>query len=104
MIVVELVAAVMTMVFAVLPAKGMIRRNAFVGVRTRATMRDDAAWQIGHRAAVFPTTIAAGITIVAALVSIAVGRMNDPLSVVVCAVPLVIGALWSVVTAGRAVR
>ncbi|MBT1623517.1 SdpI family protein [Curtobacterium flaccumfaciens pv. oortii] len=104
MIVVELVAAVMTMVFAVFPAKGMLRRNAFIGVRTRSTMRDDAAWQIGHRAAVLPTTIAGGVTIVVGLVFIAVGRVNDPGSVVVCAVPLVIGALWSVVAAGRAIR
>lgn len=104
MIVIELVVAITTVVFAVLPAKGMIRRNAFIGIRTRATMRDAAVWQIGHRAAVLPTTIAASITIVAGLVSIAAGRMNDPLSVVACAVPVVIGALWSVVAAGRAIR
>ncbi|WP_414648597.1 SdpI family protein [Curtobacterium sp. CFBP9011] len=47
-----MVAAVVTAVFVVLPAGGVIGRNSFVGVRTRATMHDAAAWRRGHQAAV----------------------------------------------------
>ncbi|WP_182710340.1 SdpI family protein [Curtobacterium flaccumfaciens] len=104
MIVIELVAAVATILFAVLPAKGLIRRNAFIGVRTRATMRDDDAWRRGPRAAVLPATVAGATTIVAGVVSVALGRLNDPAAVLVCAAPLVVGALWSIVAATRAVR
>jgi len=104
MIVIEILAAVTTVVFAVLPAKGIIRRNAFVGVRTRATMRDDVAWRRAHQAAVLPTSVAAAVTTAAATVFILTGRMNDLASVMICAIPLGVGALWSVVTAGRAVR
>ncbi|MDN3478921.1 SdpI family protein [Curtobacterium sp. APC 4022] len=52
MVFVEMVAAVVTVVFVVLPAWGVIGRNSFVGVRTRATMHDAAAWRRGHQAAV----------------------------------------------------
>jgi uncharacterized membrane protein len=104
MIVIEMLAALATVVFAVLPARGIIRRNAFVGVRTRATMRDDAAWRRAHEVAVLPTVITATTTIVAGVVLIAMGRVNDPLSVVICAIPIVVGALWSVIAASRAVH
>ena len=32
-------------------ADGRLRRNAVAGIRTRATMRSDAAWRAGHLAA-----------------------------------------------------
>ncbi|WP_375537774.1 SdpI family protein [Curtobacterium sp. MCBD17_030] len=53
-----MVAAVLTVVFVVLPERGVIGRNSFVGVRTSATMRDGAVWRVGHQAAVLPTSVA----------------------------------------------
>ena len=41
-------------------ADGRLRRNQLAGIRTAATMRDDAAWRAGHAAAV-PHSDAAGI-------------------------------------------
>ena len=32
-------------------ADGRLRRNGVAGIRTRSTMRSDAAWQAGHEAA-----------------------------------------------------
>ena len=63
MVFVEMAAAVVTVVFVVLPAGGVIGRNSFVGVRTRATMHDAAAWRRGHQAAVL---LAGGLWSVAA--------------------------------------
>ena len=39
------------LVVAFLSATGLLPRNRFVGVRTGATQRDDAAWTAAHRAA-----------------------------------------------------
>lgn len=41
MIFVEIAAAMVTVVVTLMCARGVIRRNRFVRVRTRATMRDD---------------------------------------------------------------
>jgi hypothetical protein len=100
---VEMVAAVLTVVFVVLPAQGMIGRDSFVGVRTRTTMRDAAAWRRGHQAAVLPTCVAAGGVIVLGITA-ATGRTNDVSAVILCAAVLLAGGLWSVAAAQRAVR
>jgi uncharacterized membrane protein len=101
---VEMVAAVVTVVFVVLPAVGVIDRNSFVGVRTRATMRDAAAWRRGHQAAVLPTSVAAGGVIVLGMSAAVTGRPNDVSAVILCAAVLLAGGLWSVAAAQRAVR
>lgn len=41
-------------------ADGRLRRNQLAGIRTAATLRDDAAWRAGHAAAV-PLSDAAGV-------------------------------------------
>lgn len=101
---VDMVAAVVTVVVVVLLARGVIGRNSLVGVRTRATMRDAAAWRRGHQAAVLPTSAAAGGVIVLGLAAAVTGRANDVAAVVLCAAVLFAGALWSVAAAQRAVR
>jgi hypothetical protein len=101
---VEMVAAVLTVVFVVLPARGVIRRNSFVGVRTRATMRDAAAWRRGHQAALLPTYAAAGGVVALGTAAAVTGRTNDLAAVLLCAAVLFGGAWWSAAAAGRAVR
>jgi hypothetical protein len=103
-IAIEMAAAVLTIVFVVLPARGTIGRNGLVGIRTRATMRSDESWIIGHRAAIVPTSIAGGATVAVSLVYIALGRADDIPAFVACAAILVGGAFWGVVAAGRATR
>ncbi|WP_374193281.1 SdpI family protein [Curtobacterium sp. ISL-83] len=104
MIFVEMVAAVLTAVSVVLPARGVVGRNSFVGVRTRATMRDAAAWRRGHQAAVLPASVAAGAVVVLGTVAAATGRTNSVSAVVLCAAVLLAGGLWSVAAAHGAVR
>jgi cytochrome bd-type quinol oxidase subunit 2 len=101
---IEMVAAVLTVVFVVLPGRGVIGRNAFVGVRTRATMRSAAAWRRGHQAAVLPTSIAAGGVVTLGTAAAVTGRMNDVSAVIACAAVLLAGGSWSVAAARRAVR
>jgi hypothetical protein len=101
---VEMVAAVVTVVFVVLPAAGIIGRNSFVGVRTRAMVQDAAAWRRGHQAAVLPTSVAAGGVIVLGMIAAVTGRTNDVSAVILCGVVLLAGGLWSVAAAQRAVR
>jgi len=104
MIVLEMLVAVVTVVATALPARGVIGRNAVIGIRTRALMRDDKAWQRGHRAAVLPVSMAAVLTVSIGIACIATGRMNETTSVVICAVPILAGAIWGAGTASRAVR
>lgn len=104
MVLIEMVAAVLTIAFVVLPARGLVGRNAFIGVRTRATMRDDSAWRRGHHAAVLPTSLAAGAVLLVGGGAIVLGKINDVTAVVLCAGLLLGGALWSADAARRAVR
>ncbi|WIB13450.1 SdpI family protein [Curtobacterium sp. MCPF17_052] len=104
MVFVEMVAAVLTIAFAVLPARGVIGRNSFVGVRTRATMHDAATWRRGHQAAVLPTSVAAGGVIALGMAAAVTGRTNDVSAVILCAAVLLAGAFWSVAAAHRAIR
>jgi hypothetical protein len=101
-IAVEMTAAVLTIVFVALPARGIIGRNGLVGIRTRATMRSDESWILGHRAAVVPTSIAGGAMVVVGLVYVALGRSDDVPAIIACAVILVGGTFWGVVAAARA--
>lgn len=104
MIAIEMAAAVLTIVFVVLPARGIIGRNGIAGIRTRATMRSDENWTLGHRAAVVPTSIAGGATVVVGLVYVGLGRADDVPAIIACAAILVGGAFWGVVAAARATR
>jgi hypothetical protein len=104
MVFVEMITAVLTVVFVVLPSWGVIGRNSFVGVRTRATMRDAAAWRRGHQAAVLPTSVAAGCVMALGIAAIMARRVNDVSAVIPCAAVLLAGGLWSVGAAHRAVR
>ena len=104
MVFVEMVVAVIVVLATVLPAQGVIGRNAFVGIRTRSLMRDDRAWTRGHRAAVLPTAVAAAVTIVVGAVFAVTGRENDTRAVLVCAALILLGASWAAAAAARAVR
>lgn len=96
--------AVISAIVTVLPAHGVVSRNPFLGIRTRAMLRDETSWRRGHRAAIVPTSIAAAIAIALGAVFVATGRTNDTGSVLLCAVPIVVGAIWGAVVAARAVR
>ncbi|QHY97543.1 hypothetical protein SSPS47_20785 [Streptomyces sp. S4.7] len=70
-------------------AAGKIRRNSAIGIRTKATMSSDAAWEAGHAAAApllavtFLTAYALGaITVLIGLVS-ALGDIDDAAVLVV---------------------
>ncbi|WP_260981119.1 SdpI family protein [Curtobacterium pusillum] len=104
LIFVEMAAAVLTVVSVVLPARGVVGRNAFVGVRTRTTMQDPAAWRRGHQAAVLPTSVAAAGVIVLGTTAALTERASSVFAVVLCAAVLLAGGLWSVAAAHRAVR
>lgn len=45
------VLAVTLVAFVWAQRSGAVQRNSFVGIRTQKTLRSDAAWTAGHRAA-----------------------------------------------------
>lgn len=47
---------------------GTLERNALIGIRTRATMASDAAWDAGHRAAAPVLEVVAWASVVTGLV------------------------------------
>lgn len=85
-------------------ASGSLPRNTLAGIRTRITMSSDAAWRIGHRAAMRPTVIANSSVVAWCSVSIALPPLRHPVSVLVAAAVLLVGALLSTAVAQRAVR
>lgn len=103
MIYIEIAVAVIAIVMTALPAFGKIRRNRFVGVRTRATLSSDTAWEKGHKAALLPMCVTGGIAIVGGVTGLALGYVNEPFITVVLALVLLAGAAWSTAAARRAV-
>ncbi|PZF58150.1 hypothetical protein DEJ23_04405 [Curtobacterium sp. MCSS17_008] len=85
-------------------ANGSLPRNGFAGVRTSVTLSSDAAWRIGHRAALRPTIVSAIATVAWCAVSLGVAPLRTPVAVLVAAGLLVGGALLSIPAAHRAVR
>jgi len=100
----EIGAAVLVTWLTWRAANGTLTRNDLAGVRTRITMSSDAAWQIGHRAALRPTVIAGAVTVLWCAVLIGLEPLRTPVSVIVAAVVLIGGALLSIPVAHRAVR
>lgn len=104
MIYIEIVVAALAVLVTVLPAWGKIPRNRLVGVRSRALLASDENWRRGHRAAVIPMTLMSGLAIIAGLIAIAFGFVNEPFAVVALALVLLAGAVWSLAAANKAVE
>jgi hypothetical protein len=86
-------------------AKGRLRRNQFVGIRTPSTMRSDHAWITGHRAALRLTPLHL-VTGASLLIGVFSAQSVAGLNLVgVCgAVVFVAVALFTAVVAGRAAK
>ena len=86
-------------------AKGRLRRNQFVGIRTPSTMRSDHAWIAGHRAALRLTPLHL-VTGASLLIGVFSAQTVAGLNLVgVCgAVVFVAVALFTAVVAGRAAK
>lgn len=67
------VLAVTLVAFLVAQRAGSVRRNSFVGIRTTKTMRSDAAWTEGHRAASPYLATAAAVAVLCGVVLAVVG-------------------------------
>lgn len=85
-------------------ANGSLPRNSLAGVRTSVTMSSEAAWRVGHRAALRPTIISGLLVVAWCAICIGVPALRTPAAVLVAAGLLVGGALVSVPAAHRAVR
>ena len=100
----EIGAAVLVTWLTWRAANGSLGRNDLAGVRTRITLSSDAAWRIGHHAALRPTIISGTITAAWCLTSIGLAPLRNPHSVLAAAGVLVGGALLSITVAHRAIR
>jgi hypothetical protein len=104
MIVVEIAAAVLVALSVVLPARGVVSRNRWLGIRTAATLRDPDAWQRAHQAALVPMCTTAAVMAVAGVVGCLLGQWNSEPLIVAIAAAAVAGSLWSTWVAVRAAR
>ncbi|MCK9895809.1 SdpI family protein [Frankia sp. AgB32] len=104
------VMAAMAVLFLVLARKmaaGTLRPNAFVGIRTPATLRSADAWYAGHLAAapqMVYSSRAFGVTAVGALVNAVMDGPKWVVGVLMIANSLLVLPLmvWAAVVAGRA--
>jgi hypothetical protein len=58
-----------------------LRRNWFIGIRTRATLRSDEAWAAAHEAAAGPLGVGGGFTALGGL-AVLVSGVDDVIGVV----------------------
>ena len=86
-----------------LAARGRLRRNGILGIRTASVRRSDSAWVRGHRAAVVLTWLTAIIVVVLAVISVAWEDGSVALTSISVAV-LLAGASIGTVRANRAAR
>lgn len=103
------VVGIAVVVVAELGRIGRLRRNAFTGIRTPATMRSDETWLAAHRAGFGPTAAGGAVSVVSGIVAIvlAVAEADAwPAFVVVLvgAVLLAAGAIAGVVAGVAAAR
>ncbi|RLP75354.1 SdpI family protein [Mycetocola tolaasinivorans] len=82
-------------------ARGTLKRNPYMGVRTAATMRSDAAWIAAHRAVATPTVIGGAGILAAGLIAL---FLPSSAGVFVILGGAVWGLAWLVGTIGIATR
>ncbi|UTX53803.1 SdpI family protein [Leucobacter aridicollis] len=87
-----------------LGATGRIRRNRYVGVRTRHTLKSDEGWIAGHRAIVGPTLILLLPTAIILIGSAATSSKVRSALVALSAALIIATALIGSVTAERAAK
>ena len=97
------VAAVVVAAVAALAATGRLRRNPVAGIRIPSLSASDAAWRIGHRAAVLPTAAAAVICVALAVVKL-VNPLFEVVGSILQTVVLILGVLVRTGLASRAAR
>ena len=86
-------------------ASGRLRRNAFVGIRTRSTLASDAAWLAAHRRAEGPTRLAGIAALVSAVVAAIPGPEDLLFGSIVAAAAVILGlSVYGAVVGGRAAR
>lgn len=85
-----------------------LRRNWFVGIRSRATLRSDEAWAAAHEEAAGPLGVGAGFTALAGL-AVLVSGLDDPIGLTavligagICVVSVLVGARKGIAAARRA--
>ena len=104
MIAVEIAAAVLIALSVVLPARGVVPRNRWLGIRTAATLRDADTWQRAHRATLVPMLTTAAVMAVAGVIGCLLGRWNSEPLILAIAAAAVAGSIWSTWVAVRAAR
>lgn len=86
-------------------ADGRLRRNAFVGIRTRSTLTSDEAWLAAHRRAESPTRLAGVAALLAAAMALVPGPEDLLFASVVGAAAVILAlSVYGAVVGGRASR
>lgn len=92
-------------IIVVLAARGILRRNAVAGIRTRRTRLSESAWERGHQAAMLPVLLGAGVS-VAFAIAVVVTPQAPAAAVAslltLCVLAMLGGGAWGVVRAGKA--
>jgi len=91
-----------TAVLAELAGRGRLRRNRLAGIRTRATLKSDAAWTAAHRASSKTVWVGFAVSTAAGIVTLlGDGTVSVVFSIVVV-VAFFATTITALVQAGRA--
>lgn len=91
-----------TAVLVELASRGRLQRNRIAGIRTRATMKSDAAWAAAHRSASPTAWIGFAVSAVAGIVALLSDGTLSLVSGVVVVVAFFATAAASLIQARRA--
>ena len=80
-------------------SRGSIPVNHFLGIRIPALKRSEAAWRAGHRAAILPTALALGLSLVFSILG-----LREPVAYVGTIIVFVCAVIWTFIAASRAAR
>ncbi len=98
------ILAVAMVIVTALCARGVIRRNPLIGIRIPSFFESDETWMRGHRAAVLPTAIAAGLAVSVAIIGYALPSFGHLVATIVNLALLLVGVIVGAMLGSRALR
>ncbi len=84
-------AGITLLVMGYAPARGWLGRNRWIGIRTPATLRSDAAWLAAHQVA-RPWMVASGVALLGAVCCLGAMPPSPGTALVACLAVAVVGA------------
>ncbi|NIJ05473.1 SdpI family protein [Frigoribacterium faeni] len=105
-VVIAMTLSVLIAAMTAAAARGLLKANGAVGIRTAATMRSQEAWRVAHARALPTTVLTAAIVVAAGIVLLLVGLPEGQMETAggILTAVTVVGVIGAAVIAHRAAQ